>query len=282
MGASGGPEIVDACQISVYGPRMPVATAQRSTQGSTQRPTTAVIGAGISGLTAGKMLGDYGVPYTCFEMSDRIGGNWAFGNPNGHSSAYRSLHIDTSKHRLSFKDFPMPDEYPDFPHHTQIKDYLDVVRRRVRPAASNIEFGTAWCTPSGSPTGAGRSTPGRRKAPLRPAGGRERSPLGPADGRVPRRIHRRVDPLPPLHRPDRPPGLHEQADPRRRHRQQCGRHRRRAVDRGRCRTRSPSPPARAPGSCRSTPTVCRPTSTTSPRRTSRWPGSASSCRRCSS
>lgn len=88
-------------------------------------PVTAVIGAGISGLTAGKMLGDYGVDYTCFETSDRIGGNWAFGNPNGHSSAYRSLHIDTSKHRLSFKDFPMPEEYPDFPHHTQIKAYLE-------------------------------------------------------------------------------------------------------------------------------------------------------------
>ena len=88
-------------------------------------PTTAIIGAGISGLTAGKMLNDYGVPYTCFETSDRIGGNWAFGNPNGHSSAYRSLHIDTSKHRLSFKDFPMPEHYPDFPHHTLIKDYLE-------------------------------------------------------------------------------------------------------------------------------------------------------------
>ena len=86
---------------------------------------TAIIGAGISGLTAGKMLSDYGVDYTCYESSDRVGGNWAFGNPNGHSSAYRSLHIDTSKHRLSFKDFPMPEEYPDFPHHTQIKAYLD-------------------------------------------------------------------------------------------------------------------------------------------------------------
>jgi cation diffusion facilitator CzcD-associated flavoprotein CzcO len=84
-----------------------------------------VIGAGISGLTAGKMLTDYAVPYTCFESSDRIGGNWAFGNPNGHSSAYRSLHIDTSKHQLSFKDFPMPEAYPDFPHHTQIKQYLE-------------------------------------------------------------------------------------------------------------------------------------------------------------
>lgn len=102
-------------------------------------PTTAVIGAGISGLTSGKMLSDYGVDYTCFETSDRIGGNWAFGNPNGHSSAYRSLHIDTSKERLSFRDFPMPDAYPDFPHHTQIKDYLESYAEAF-DLKRNIEF----------------------------------------------------------------------------------------------------------------------------------------------
>jgi cation diffusion facilitator CzcD-associated flavoprotein CzcO len=102
-------------------------------------PRTAVIGAGISGLTAGKMLADYGIPYTCFESSDRIGGNWAFGNPNGHSSAYRSLHIDTSKHQLSFRDFPIPDEYPDFPHHTQIKAYLDAYAEAF-DLLENIEF----------------------------------------------------------------------------------------------------------------------------------------------
>src|SRR5207245_8403515 len=80
---------------------------------------------GISGLVAGKILRDYDAPYTCFESSDRVGGNWAFGNPNGHSSAYRSLHIDTSKARLSLRDFPISDDFPDFPHHTQIKAYLD-------------------------------------------------------------------------------------------------------------------------------------------------------------
>ena len=31
-------------------------------------PRTAIIGAGISGLTSGKMLKDYGVPYTTFEL----------------------------------------------------------------------------------------------------------------------------------------------------------------------------------------------------------------------
>jgi len=110
----------------------------------------AVIGAGISGLTVGKMLGDYGVAYTCFESSDRIGGNWAFGNPNGHSSAYRSLHIDTSKERLSFRDFPMPPEYPDFPHHTQIKQYLESYAEAF-DLKDNIEFenGVVSATPVG-------------------------------------------------------------------------------------------------------------------------------------
>ena len=102
-------------------------------------PRTAIIGAGISGLTAGKMLKDYRVPYTTFEGSDRIGGNWAFGNPNGHSSAYRSLHIDTSKHRLSFKDFPIPEHFPSFPHHSDIKAYLDAYANAFG-LLENIEF----------------------------------------------------------------------------------------------------------------------------------------------
>ncbi|MBP2453407.1 flavin-containing monooxygenase [Mycolicibacterium lutetiense] len=102
-------------------------------------PRTAIIGAGISGLTAGKMLKDYRVPYTTFEASDRIGGNWAFGNPNGHSSAYRSLHIDTSKHRLSFKDFPIPEHFPSFPHHSDIKAYLDAYANAFG-LLENIEF----------------------------------------------------------------------------------------------------------------------------------------------
>jgi hypothetical protein len=105
-------------------------------------PTVAVIGAGISGLTTGKMLGDYGIPYTCFEASDRIGGNWAFGNPNGHSSAYRSLHIDTSKYQLSFRDYPMPESYPDFPHHTLIKEYLEGYAAAFDLKRA-IEFGNA-------------------------------------------------------------------------------------------------------------------------------------------
>ncbi|MEZ0579096.1 flavin-containing monooxygenase [Nocardioides sp. MH1] len=84
----------------------------------------AIIGAGCSGITTAKRLKDHGIAYDHFEMSDDVGGNWYFRNPNGRSSVYESLHIDTSTQRLQFEDFPAPADYPDFPHHTQIHDYF--------------------------------------------------------------------------------------------------------------------------------------------------------------
>jgi cation diffusion facilitator CzcD-associated flavoprotein CzcO len=88
-------------------------------------PSACVIGAGSSGIAAAKALRERGVPFDCFEKSDRVGGNWVFGNVNGMSSAYRSLHINTSRERMEYSDFPMPTSYPDFPHHAQIAKYFD-------------------------------------------------------------------------------------------------------------------------------------------------------------
>ena len=86
---------------------------------------TCIIGAGCSGFTMAKRLKDHGLAYDCFEMSDNIGGNWYFQNPNGHSSCYQSLHIDTSKWRLAFEDYPVPSDWPDFPHHSQLFQYFN-------------------------------------------------------------------------------------------------------------------------------------------------------------
>ncbi len=91
----------------------------------TTLPTTAIIGAGSSGIAAAKALHERGLPFECFEASDRVGGNWVFGNRNGMSAAYRDLHINTSRDRMQFSDLPMPRSYPDFPHHTQIAAYFD-------------------------------------------------------------------------------------------------------------------------------------------------------------
>jgi cation diffusion facilitator CzcD-associated flavoprotein CzcO len=88
-------------------------------------PRVCVIGAGSSGIAAAKALHERGFDFDCFDASDRVGGNWAYGNVNGMSSAYRSLHINTSRERMEYSDFPMPKSYPDFPHHTMIARYFD-------------------------------------------------------------------------------------------------------------------------------------------------------------
>jgi dimethylaniline monooxygenase (N-oxide forming) len=84
-----------------------------------------LIGAGSSGIAAAKALHERGIPFDCFEKSDRVGGNWVFENRNGMSAAYRDLFINTSRPRMEYSDFPMPDSYPDFPHHTQIAAYFE-------------------------------------------------------------------------------------------------------------------------------------------------------------
>jgi cation diffusion facilitator CzcD-associated flavoprotein CzcO len=88
-------------------------------------PRACIIGAGSSGIAAAKALHERGIPFDCIEKSDRVGGNWVFDNRNGMSAAYRDLFINTSRQRMSYADFPMPESYPDFPHHTHIAEYFD-------------------------------------------------------------------------------------------------------------------------------------------------------------
>lgn len=108
---------------------------------SRQLPKVCVIGAGPSGIATAKRLQDNGIPFDCFEASDDVGGTWYYRNPNGMSACYQSLHIDTSKWRLAFEDFPVPADWPDFPHHSQLhqylRDYVDYFGLREK-----IEFST--------------------------------------------------------------------------------------------------------------------------------------------
>ncbi len=88
-------------------------------------PQVCIIGAGCSGLAAAKVLHERGIAYDCFEMGSGVGGTWRFGNDNGLSAAYESLHINTSKERMAFSDFPMPAHYPDYPHHSEVLQYFE-------------------------------------------------------------------------------------------------------------------------------------------------------------
>lgn len=101
-----------------------------------------IIGAGSSGITAAKTLKEKGISFDCYEKGSNIGGNWRFNNDNGMSSAYRTLHINTNREVMAYSDFPMPDDYPMFPHHSNIIEYFEnyVDHFKLR---ENISFNTA-------------------------------------------------------------------------------------------------------------------------------------------
>ncbi len=84
-----------------------------------------IVGAGSSGLTACQVLAARGIPFDCFEKGSTIGGNWRYENDNGTSSAYKSLHINSARKLMSYKAFPMPEDYPDYPSHWQVAKYFD-------------------------------------------------------------------------------------------------------------------------------------------------------------
>ncbi|MFL6655896.1 MAG: flavin-containing monooxygenase, partial [Sulfurifustis sp.] len=101
------------------------------------RPDICIIGAGSSGVAVAKSLKQRGFAFDCFEKGSNLGGMWRYENDNGMSSAYRSLHIDTSRKNLGYSDFPIPDDKPDFLSHWEVAEYLDAyadyfdVRRHI-------------------------------------------------------------------------------------------------------------------------------------------------------
>jgi dimethylaniline monooxygenase (N-oxide forming) len=88
-------------------------------------PQVCVIGAGSSGIAAAQALHARGVGFDCFEAGSTVGGNWRYRNDNGMSSAYESLHINTSRDAMQYKAFPMPEHLPDYPSHWHVAQYFD-------------------------------------------------------------------------------------------------------------------------------------------------------------
>lgn len=112
-----------------------------------------VIGAGAAGLTAAKNLREHGFDVDVYELAEVVGGNWDINHP--YSRVYESTHTISSPPFTQYPDFPMPDHWPDYPHHSQIGEYLrryarhfgvyDVIQfstrvERVEP----VDGGRAW------------------------------------------------------------------------------------------------------------------------------------------
>lgn len=89
---------------------------------SDRRETVCVIGAGPSGLTAIKNLTEHGFGVDCYERETGVGGVWNW--RHDRSPVYASTHLISSRPLTQFPDFPMPDDWPDYPHHSQLLSYL--------------------------------------------------------------------------------------------------------------------------------------------------------------
>ncbi len=89
-----------------------------------------VIGAGPSGITAAKNLIDEGLDVTVFDLAEGVGGNWVFNEEIGHSSVFETTHIISSRTLSQYDDFPMPEEYPDYPSHAELAAYFQSYAKR--------------------------------------------------------------------------------------------------------------------------------------------------------
>ncbi len=93
-----------------------------------------IVGAGPCGLSHAKALADAGIAYEQVEADDEVGGNWYHGT-------YRTAHIISSRKTTEFSDFPMPDDYPDFPSQRQMGDYYKLYADTFG-LRDSIEFNT--------------------------------------------------------------------------------------------------------------------------------------------
>jgi cation diffusion facilitator CzcD-associated flavoprotein CzcO len=103
-----------------------IATATASGTSNPTAPDRAlpflIIGAGPAGLVAGRALSLRGIPFEIVERHSDVGGIWDIANPG--SPMYESAHFISSKTLSGFPGYPMPDEYPDYPNHRQILEYI--------------------------------------------------------------------------------------------------------------------------------------------------------------
>ncbi|RDD46453.1 Dimethylaniline monooxygenase [N-oxide-forming] 2 [Trichoplax sp. H2] len=103
----------------------------------------AIVGAGVSGLTALKQCLDEGIQATVFEKEEQIGGIWTFSETPGKGGlVYRSVITNTSKDMTGFSDYPMPDDYPPYIHNSQVVQYLQMYCDHFK-LNEHIQFNTS-------------------------------------------------------------------------------------------------------------------------------------------
>ncbi|MCT4351651.1 NAD(P)-binding domain-containing protein [Streptomyces sp. Je 1-79] len=94
------------------------------TVGVPAAPTVCVIGAGLSGLATAHALSVRGIGFVCLEKAPDVGGIWRQPGAGERGPAYMSLHLNSAKQLTGYSDFPMPEELPLYPGHSDVAAYL--------------------------------------------------------------------------------------------------------------------------------------------------------------
>ncbi|HEU0122168.1 MAG TPA: beta-ketoacyl synthase N-terminal-like domain-containing protein, partial [Bryobacteraceae bacterium] len=82
----------------------------------------ALIGGGPTGIGIGRELRDAGIDFRIYEAESDFGGVWNGTAASGRT--YPSLHLISPKFNTQVADFPMPAEYPDYPNHQLMLQYI--------------------------------------------------------------------------------------------------------------------------------------------------------------
>ena len=78
----------------------------------------AVIGAGVAGLATAKVLTQAGHVVRVYDRTPDVGGVWSA------TRRYPGLTTQSPKAQYALSDFPMPDDYPEWPTGEQVQRWL--------------------------------------------------------------------------------------------------------------------------------------------------------------
>ncbi|CAI4223297.1 unnamed protein product [Auanema sp. JU1783] len=86
----------------------------------------AIIGAGASGLPSIKSCLEEGLDVVCYEKTSEIGGLWNYrpDNPDVSSTVMETTVVNTSKEMMAYSDFPPPEDFSNFMHHSYVNKYI--------------------------------------------------------------------------------------------------------------------------------------------------------------
>ena len=89
-----------------------------------------IVGAGWSGLLACKYCLSEGLTTLVLESRNGIGGVWNYTDDQSFGGVMTTTNTTSSRCITEISDYPMPDDFPDFPSHEQINNYLESYNKK--------------------------------------------------------------------------------------------------------------------------------------------------------